>query len=188
MTDPYGEEVRTTTTTTAYDPATAQEVRSATVTRRADGSNPLIWVLAVIAIIAIVALVYMFVQANKRDSLSEQQAALAAQNAALQPVQPYDASSAAYDQSVAAAQAASLANQAAAANASNSAMNQAALTAAQQASADRAAAAADRAAAERAAEDARTAASESRSSPPVIVAPAPDTSGATTPEATPPTQ
>src|SRR5688572_2381544 len=98
MTDPYGDEVRTTTTTTAYDPVTAQEVRSATVTRRVDGSNPLIWVLAVIAILAIVALVYMFVQANKRDSLTAEQAALAAQNAAMS--QPYDASNAAFDQSV----------------------------------------------------------------------------------------
>ena len=185
MTDPYGEEVRTTTTTTAYDPVTDQEVRSSTVTRRVDRSNPLVWVLAVIAILAIVALVYMFVQANKRDTLTAEQA-LAAQNAAALSQQPYDASTAAFDQSVAAAQAANLANQAAAANASNQAMNQAAMPAAQQASADRAAAAADRAAAERAADDARAAASASRSSP-VIISPAPDTSGATTPETTPPT-
>src|SRR4051812_29554887 len=108
MTDPYGEEVRTTTTTTAYDPVTDREVRSASVTRRADNSGPLVWVIGIIAILAIVALVYFFMQANKRDQLASDQAALAAQSAT---TVPYDTSSAAFDQSVAQAQAANLATQ-----------------------------------------------------------------------------
>lgn len=165
MSDPYGDEVRTTTTTTSYDPVTDREVRTASVTRRTDGSNPLVWVIAIVAIIAIVALVYFFVQANKRDQLAAE-AALSAQPTAMVP---YDQSSAAFDQSVAAAQAANLANQTAAAQASNQAANQMAMSAAQQAAADRAAASADRAAAERAASEARASANEANRAPPMVV-------------------